>query len=162
MCNTIGPVWVYYCLQQDKNYFFFFFLLTGVIGVILAVLILLLLCLSAAFILYFKSDLCSVMSKPKANAKILMRGENRNVTWRADRCFIYLFLSLDLNHLSLLSSSPQMWHWGIPPLSTLPWWRANTITDILPEGLWIWAVRVRGLRANNYGNCHSPIICLCL
>lgn len=49
-----------------------------------------------------------------------MRGKKKgNVTWRADRCFIYLFLSVDLNHLSPLSFSPQMWHWGMPlfPLS---------------------------------------------
>lgn len=51
--------------------------------------------------------------------KYWREGKKGNVTWRADRCFIYLFLSVDLNHLSPLSFSPQMWHWGMPlfPLS---------------------------------------------
>lgn len=58
-------------------------------------------------------------TQPNLKLKYWCEGENRNVTWRADRCFIYLFLSVDLNHRSLLSFSPQMWHWGIPlfPLS---------------------------------------------
>lgn len=67
--------------------------------------------------------LCSTMwnTKKDSNTKLtqtilMRRGKNKkgNVTWRADGCFIYLFLSVDLNHLSPLSFSRQMWHWGMP------------------------------------------------
>lgn len=97
-----------------------------------------------------KITLCSTMWNTKTGPniklthKVLTWGKKRKCDLES-RQMLYLFISLrgfkpPFSPFFLPSNVTL----GNAPLSTLPWWKANTITDISPEGLWIWVVGVRG------------------
>lgn len=69
----------------------------------------------------FLIQLCSTMSNTKTdpNIKLTRKVLMRERKEREKKRNVYLFLTVELNHLSPLSFSPPMWHWGMPlfPLS---------------------------------------------